>query len=59
MRRWLGVLGVVLGTTLAQGPVTLQYWHINTEAFGLPALRELIREFERRNPGIKVEVANS
>lgn len=55
MRRWLGVLGVVLGTTLAQGPVTLQYWHINTEAFGLPALRELIREFERRNPGIKVE----
>ncbi|MCS6867895.1 extracellular solute-binding protein, partial [Thermus sp.] len=32
-----------------------QYWHINTEAFGLPALRELIREFERRNPGIKVE----
>ncbi|AFV77372.1 ABC-type sugar transport system, periplasmic component (plasmid) [Thermus oshimai JL-2] len=42
-------------TALAQGTVTIQYWHINTEAFGLPALRELVREFERRNPGIKVE----
>ncbi len=39
---------------LAQ-PVTIQYWHINTEAFGLPALRELIRRFESQNPNIKVE----
>lgn len=53
-RAWLvTVLG--LGLALGQGTVTLQYWHINTEAFGLPAVRELIREFERRNPGIKVE----
>jgi len=45
---------LALAPALAQG-ITLQYWHINTEAFGLPAVRELIREFERRNPGIKVE----
>ncbi|MCS7058268.1 MAG: ABC transporter substrate-binding protein, partial [Meiothermus sp.] len=45
----------LFGLAWAQGPITLQYWHINTEAFGLPALRELIRVFEQRNPGIKVE----
>ena len=45
---------LALAPALAQG-ITLQYWHINTEAFGLPAVRELIREFERRNPGIKGE----
>lgn len=53
-RAWL-VTALGLGLALGQGTVTLQYWHINTEAFGLPAVRELIREFERRNPGIKVE----
>lgn len=52
--RTLLALVLVLAPALAQG-ITLQYWHINTEAFGLPAVRELIREFERRNPGIKVE----
>ncbi|SDF25423.1 hypothetical protein SAMN04488243_13523 [Thermus arciformis] len=50
--RTLLALVLVLAPALAQG-ITLQYWHINTEAFGLPAVRELIREFERRNPGIK------
>ncbi|WP_448569588.1 ABC transporter substrate-binding protein [Thermus sp.] len=54
MRRWLPLLGPLLALALAQ-PVTLQYWHINTETFGLPALRELIRRFESQNPGIKVE----
>ncbi len=54
MRRALGLL-LLLGLAWAQGPVTIQYWHINTEAFGLPALRELIREFERRNPDVRVE----
>ncbi|MGC8967969.1 MAG: ABC transporter substrate-binding protein [Thermus sp.] len=44
----------LLAYALGQG-ITLQYWHINTEAFGLPAVRQLIQEFERRNPGIKVE----
>lgn len=55
MTKRLAVLALLAGLALAQGSVTIQYWHINTEAFGLPALRELIREFERRNPGIKVE----
>ena len=52
----LGILGVGLPSpSWAQASVTLQYWHINTEAFGLPAVRELIKEFERRNPDIRVE----
>lgn len=55
MKPWtLGAIAA-LGLALAQGTITIQYWHINTEAFGLPAVRELIREFEKRNPGIKVE----
>jgi ABC-type glycerol-3-phosphate transport system substrate-binding protein len=51
-----GVLALVVAASLALAqPITLQYWHINTEVFGLPALRELIRRFEAQNPGIKVE----
>lgn len=42
------------GGSLAQN-VTIQYWHINTESFGLPAVRELIAEFQKRNPTIRVE----
>ncbi|GLV48985.1 ABC transporter substrate-binding protein [Thermus sp. LT1-2-5] len=55
MLRALLFLAAFFGLSIAQGPITLQYWHINTEAFGLPAVRELIRIFEQRNPGIKVE----
>lgn len=41
-----GVLALVVAASLALAqPITLQYWHINTEVFGLPALRELIRRF--------------
>lgn len=48
-------LALLLAAPASAQELTLQYWHINTEAFGLPALRQLIREFERRNPGIRVE----
>lgn len=52
----LKVLAVIAlgGGSLAQS-VTIQYWHINTESFGLPAVRELIAEFQKRNPTIRVE----
>ncbi|MCS6869302.1 hypothetical protein [Thermus sp.] len=36
MKGLLGLL-VAAGLSLAQAPITLQYWHISTEAFGLPA----------------------
>ena len=50
------LIAFLAGSTIALAqPVTIQYWHINTEAFGLPALRELIRRFESQNPNIKVE----
>ncbi len=50
------VVAVLLGfVAMAQAQTTLQYWHINTEAFGLPAVRQLIAEFQRKNPGIRVE----
>jgi multiple sugar transport system substrate-binding protein len=56
VRNMRGVLALVVAASLALAqPITLQYWHINTEVFGLPALRELIRRFEAQNPGIKVE----
>ncbi|MBV8599945.1 MAG: ABC transporter substrate-binding protein [Candidatus Eremiobacteraeota bacterium] len=35
-------------------PVTIEYWHVNTEVFGGPAVRELVAKFESLNPGIKV-----
>lgn len=54
MKRTWSLL-LLLGLAFAQSPITIQYWHINTEAFGLPAVRELIRAFEQQNPGIKVE----
>jgi multiple sugar transport system substrate-binding protein len=34
--------------------VTIQYWHINSPSFGGPAVRELVRRFEARHPGITV-----
>ncbi len=49
------LLALLLAAPASAQELTLQYWHINTEAFGLPALRQLLREFERRNPGIRVE----
>lgn len=34
--------------------ITIEYWHINNENFGLPTVRELIKSFEAENPNIKV-----
>ena len=46
----------LIGAVSAQTPVTtIQYWNINTEAFGAPAVRDLIAKFESKNPGIKIE----
>jgi multiple sugar transport system substrate-binding protein len=36
-------------------PVTIQYWHINTEVFGLPLLRTQIQTFQQQHPGITIE----
>ena len=38
----------------AQSPVTIEYWHVNTEVFGGPAVRELVAKFQSLNPDIKV-----
>jgi multiple sugar transport system substrate-binding protein len=62
MRKWM-IAGLLVGSALvvssslgiAQEPVKIQYWNINTENFGGPAVRELIAKFEAQNPGIKVE----
>ncbi|MBV8601507.1 MAG: ABC transporter substrate-binding protein [Candidatus Eremiobacteraeota bacterium] len=44
------------GPGRAQGsaPVTIEYWHINSESFGGPTVRKFVAEFERANPGIHV-----
>ena len=49
MRKWM-IAGLLVGSALvvssslgiAQEPVKIQYWNINTENFGGPAVRELI-----------------
>ncbi len=50
-------LGAGVGTALAddQKPVTIEYWHVNTESFGGPAVRELVAMFQQKYPGITVE----
>lgn len=41
-------------SVMAQKPITIEYWHINSESFGGPTVRQLVQEFERQNPDIKV-----
>lgn len=49
-------LAILSALSLAQAQkVTIQYWHINTDSFGGPAVRSLIKDFEAKNPGIHVE----
>lgn len=36
------------------GPVEIEYWHINTEDFGGPTVRELVERFQEQNPNITV-----
>ncbi len=38
----------------SQGPVEIEYWHINTEAFGGPTVKELVARFQELNPDITV-----
>lgn len=38
----------------AQDTVEIEYWHINTESFGLKAVQEIVRLFQEANPGITV-----
>ncbi|OIQ52930.1 glycerol-3-phosphate transporter periplasmic binding protein [Moorella thermoacetica] len=33
---------------------TIEYWHVNTENFGGPAIRELIQKFNEKHQDIKV-----
>ncbi|CAK9330937.1 hypothetical protein [Thermoanaerobacter kivui] len=35
-------------------PVTIEYWHVNTENFGGPTVRELVEEFNKTHSKIKV-----
>lgn len=37
-----------------QEPVEIEYWHINTQNFGLRTLQELIPRFQAANPGVTV-----
>lgn len=37
-----------------QDQVTIEYWHINIETFGLPAVKEIIKRFQEQNPNIIV-----
>ena len=53
----LAVWGVTLGSGLpssAGEKVTIEYWHINSEAFGGQAVKEIVKRFEAAHPNIKV-----
>lgn len=41
--------------TLGDDPVTIEYWHINTQALGADTVEALIDEFNATHPGITVE----
>lgn len=36
-------------------PVTIEYWHVNDESFGGPAIERLVALFQEQNPNITVE----
>lgn len=38
----------------SQGNTEIQYWHINTESFGGPTVRDLVARFQELNPAITV-----
>jgi multiple sugar transport system substrate-binding protein len=44
------------GSSVAQTkpPVAIEYWHVNTESFGGPAVRELVAAFNKAHPDIVV-----
>jgi multiple sugar transport system substrate-binding protein len=54
----VGVGGLVRCSGTGQGgengPVEIEYWHINTEAFGGPTVKELVARFQELNPDITV-----
>ncbi|MBV9452760.1 MAG: ABC transporter substrate-binding protein [Rubrobacter sp.] len=49
-------VGNVIGCSSgeSQGNVEIQYWHINTESFGGPTVRNLVARFQELNPNITV-----
>jgi multiple sugar transport system substrate-binding protein len=50
----IGTTGLVGSAAWAAEPTTIEYWHINSPTFGGPAVQELVRLFESRNPNIRV-----
>ncbi|OAT82393.1 glycerol-3-phosphate ABC transporter substrate-binding protein [Desulfotomaculum copahuensis] len=36
------------------GVTTIEYWHVNSESFGGQAVRDLVNEFNRTHPDVKV-----
>ncbi len=44
----------VSGALAQDERVEIEYWHINTEAFGGPAVREIVAAFQGQNPSITV-----
>lgn len=36
------------------GKVIIEYWHVNAESFGGPAVKQLVEQFNKENPDIEV-----
>ncbi|QIA27718.1 ABC transporter substrate-binding protein [Thermaerobacter sp. PB12/4term] len=43
------------GGSSAGGPVTIEYWHVNSADWGGPATDEIVRRFNQSHPDIRVE----
>jgi multiple sugar transport system substrate-binding protein len=52
---FFALVTLAIGSIHAQEPVTIEYWNINTAAFGGPQVDALIASFEEANPNINVE----
>jgi multiple sugar transport system substrate-binding protein len=50
----LAVMAGIPSRAQTTAPVPIEYWHVNTESFGGPAVRELVADFNRTHPGIVV-----
>ncbi|MDI3327920.1 MAG: ABC transporter substrate-binding protein [Alicyclobacillaceae bacterium] len=61
----LAVLGLAASVALAgcgsgaspssgNQPLTIEYYHVNSDSFGGPAVRELVKKFNDTHPGIRV-----
>ena len=49
-----GLRGLSGSATKSGSKTVIEYWHVNAESFGGPAVKQLVEEFNKKNPDIEV-----